>query len=263
MLSRGTASSGDAAKLASKMINDEYQFKSTYRIPTSARVNADDVDAGLKSALGRVSDANSGIAGANLVIPQSYSGLGPNDQKRAYIANVQAQGHWVTNSNESGAVLYDEQNHPVWQYSGIPKFDLQSAPGMKSPGNLTSVGQVWNRPVLHNPDGSYSTTSSISIQTDKGETLIPTVVNGKRLSNPEAIAYYKKTGENFGSFDNPESADRFATSLHNAQAKAYDNHGNPLIKPQMVGLDWKSAANHGVAARGVPGMAYKFIMGQE
>ena len=38
MLSRGTASSGDAAKLASKMINDEYQFKSTYRIPTSARV---------------------------------------------------------------------------------------------------------------------------------------------------------------------------------------------------------------------------------
>lgn len=115
MLARGTVSTGTANALAAKMINDEYTFKGTYRVPNSARANPDDVDAGLKSALGRVSDANSGIASANLIIPPSYSGLGPNDQKRAYVANVQAQGHWVTNSDESGAVLYDEQNHPVWQ----------------------------------------------------------------------------------------------------------------------------------------------------
>jgi hypothetical protein len=115
MLNRGDASSATAASLASKMINDEYTFKGDYRVPNSAKVNADDVDAGLKSALGRVTDATSGINGANLIIPPSYSGLGPNDQKRAYVANVQAQGHWVTNSTETGAVLYDEQNHPVWQ----------------------------------------------------------------------------------------------------------------------------------------------------
>jgi hypothetical protein len=154
MLSRGTSSSSVAHDLAAKMINDEYSFKGTYRVPTSARVNADDVDAGLKSALGRVTDANSGIASANLIIPPSYSGLGPNDQRRAYVANVQAQGHWVTNSDETGAVLYDEQNHPVWQ---------------KGPGG----------------------------------------------------------------------------------------------KPQMVGLKWADAANAGVTARGLPGKAYKFIMGQE
>ncbi len=115
MLNRGDASAATASSLASKMINDEYTFKGDYRVPNSAKVNADDVDAGLKSALGRVTDATSGINGANLIIPPSYSGLGPNDQKRAYVANVQAQGHWVTNSTETGAVLYDEQNHPVWQ----------------------------------------------------------------------------------------------------------------------------------------------------
>ena len=113
LLNRGSLS--DASGVASKMINDEYTFKGDYRVPTSAKVNADDVDAGLKSALGRVTDANSGINSANLIIPPSYSGLGPNDQRRAYVANVQAQGHWVTNSNETGAILYDEQNHPVWQ----------------------------------------------------------------------------------------------------------------------------------------------------
>ena len=42
-----------------------------------------------------------------------------------------------------------------------PGFDTTNAPGMVAPGNL----DPWNRPVLHNPDGGYSTTSSISIGT--------------------------------------------------------------------------------------------------
>lgn len=152
LLNRGTLS--DAPGLASKMINDEYTFKGTVRVPTAARVNADDVEAGLKSALGNVQTAGSGIGGADLILPKSYSGLGPNDQKRAYVANIQRQGHWVTNSSETGAVLYDEQGAPVWQ---------------------------------------------------KG----------------------------------------------------------PNGQPQMVGMDWKTAASHGVDARGITGKAYKFITGQQ
>lgn len=152
LLNRGNVS--DAAGLASKMINDEYTFKGSYRVPNSARVNADDVDAGLKSALGRVQDENSGISTANLIVPKSYSGLGPDDQRRAYVANIQRQGHWVTNSTETGAVLYDEQGSPVWQ---------------------------------------------------KG----------------------------------------------------------PNGQPQMVGMDWKTAAGKGVEARGMLGKAYKFVTGQQ
>jgi hypothetical protein len=152
LLNRGNVS--DAPGLASKIINDEYAFKGTYRVPNSARVNADDVDAGLKSSLGNVQTAGSGIGGANLIVPKSYSGLGPDDQKRAYVANIQRQGHWVTNSTETGAVLYDEQGSPVWQ---------------------------------RGPSG----------------------------------------------------------------------------QPQMVGVDWKTAASQGVQARGITGKAYKFIMGQQ
>lgn len=116
LLNRGNVS--DAAGLASKMINDEYDFKGTYRVPKSAGANVDDVDAGLKSALGSAqtqAHAGTGIADADLIVPKSYSGLGPDDQKRAYVANIQRQGHWVTNSSETGAVLYDEQGSPVWQ----------------------------------------------------------------------------------------------------------------------------------------------------
>lgn len=87
-------------------------------------------------------------------------------------------------------------------------------PGMKVKGNL----DPFNRKVLDNHDGTSSTTSSISIGTDQGEVLIPTVVDGVRLSEKDAIAHYKKTGEHLGIFDTPDHADAYATDLHNRQA---------------------------------------------
>lgn len=107
---------------------------------------------------------------------------------------------------------------------GGSTFNTQTAQGMLKPGNV----ELWDRPVLHNPDGGYSTTSSMSIGTDGGETLIPTVINGKRLSTQDAIDHFKQTGENLGTFDTPENADTYATALHNAQAARYDSHGNPI-----------------------------------
>jgi hypothetical protein len=86
--------------------------------------------------------------------------------------------------------------------------------GQLKPGNL----DPYNRPILKNPDGSISTTSSISIGTDAGEVVIPTVVNGVRLSNEDAIKHYRQTGENFGTFKDAASADAFAEDLHNKQA---------------------------------------------
>lgn len=100
----------------------------------------------------------------------------------------------------------------------VPLPQLPSTPGKIADGNL----DPWHRKVLQNPDGSYSTTSSISIGTDKGEVLIPTVVDGKRLTQKEAIQHYKDTGENLGTFDTPEHADAYAQELHNRQEAYVD-----------------------------------------
>jgi hypothetical protein len=86
--------------------------------------------------------------------------------------------------------------------------------GMIEPGNL----DIYDRKPLHNPDGTTSTTSSISVGTDKGETLIPTVVDGKRLSNDAAVEHYHESGQHLGVFKTPEDADSYATRLHNKQA---------------------------------------------
>ena len=101
--------------------------------------------------------------------------------------------------------------------------DLPQA-GLRVPGTITNL---FNRPILYNPDGGYSTTSSMSFGTDKGEVLIPTVIDGKRLTKADAIAHYRKTGEHLGIFDTPAHADAYAEALHNQQAQHIES-GNQL-----------------------------------
>lgn len=95
------------------------------------------------------------------------------------------------------------------------------------PGNLpTGI-----RSQVRNPDGSVSTVRTISIGTDGGEVVIPTVVGGKVLSNDAAIAHYRQTGENFGTFRSVDDANAFAQALHEYHARLLQ------AKPQPAGGD--------------------------
>jgi hypothetical protein len=51
------------------------------------------------------------------------------------------------------------------------------------------------------------------------ETLLPTMVGGKRLTNAQAIERYKRTGQHFGQFENPEAATAFAKKLEAKTSK--------------------------------------------
>jgi hypothetical protein len=85
--------------------------------------------------------------------------------------------------------------------------------GLRIPGNI----DLFNRPQVRNPSGEISTVRSISVGTDRGTVLIPTVVGNRVVSNQEAIDHFKRTGQHLGIFDTHEHADAYSRALHTQQ----------------------------------------------
>ena len=87
--------------------------------------------------------------------------------------------------------------------------------GMIESGNINLAKR---RPVK-TTDGRYATVFSMSFSDRDGvETLIPTVVNGRIVSNDKAIEHYYKTGEHLGKYTTPDAATKAANRIHEAEA---------------------------------------------
>jgi hypothetical protein len=96
--------------------------------------------------------------------------------------------------------------------------------GLITPGNI----DLKKRPTVHNKNGSISTVRSITVTQDGKAYLIPTVVGNRVVSNRAAIKHWQQTGEHLGVFTDEKSADQYAVSLHNAQAKEYAQPERPV-----------------------------------
>lgn len=94
---------------------------------------------------------------------------------------------------------------------GLLSIDFPRPQGMLIRGNIN----LDNRPVVHNKDGSYSTVRTITTDMNGNTVLLPTIVNGKVLSNQDAIQHYLNTGEHMGIFKTSQDADKYDEQLHN------------------------------------------------
>jgi hypothetical protein len=101
---------------------------------------------------------------------------------------------------------------------------LPQVPAMAKQGGVIEPPNInlSNRPIVKNPDGSISTVLSKSFNIDGNEVLLPTISDaGKKLTDQEAIALYRKTGKHLGVYNDVASANSAAQATHEQQAKQY------------------------------------------
>ena len=101
---------------------------------------------------------------------------------------------------------------------GYGSRDANDTTGRYGRGNI----DLNNRQMVRNKDGSISTERSFSVNIDGKEVLLPTVINGRIVSEDEAIDHYLKTGEYLGKFNTVKEADEYAEKLHNRQDWYYN-----------------------------------------
>lgn len=107
----------------------------------------------------------------------------------------------------------------VREDKNLPNLDVTS--GLLAKGNI----DLTKRKVLNNQDETISTESSITIynndETRDFAVNIPTIINGKRYSEKEAIDYYRRNGEHLGKYDTIENAVSAAQNVHLIQQERY------------------------------------------
>jgi hypothetical protein len=137
----------------------------------------------------------------------------------------------VPGSGPSGGKVAAPGKSTMMPPKGGATSNKDSVPGLLDKGNI----DLNKRPVVKNKDGSISTVRSMSFEEDGKEVLIPTVVGNKVVSDKEAIAYYRKTGEHLGKFDSPKAADVYAKTLHEQQGDKYmGTKAAPMSMPKSA-----------------------------
>ena len=90
----------------------------------------------------------------------------------------------------------------------------EDAEGMLEKGTLSP----YDRPRSYNPDGSVSDMVTSDVGTDNGTYLIPTMIDAKQLTYPEAREHFQRTGEHFGKFQDVPSMEAYDRDMHQRMA---------------------------------------------
>jgi hypothetical protein len=131
--------------------------------------------------------------------------------------------------NDTGAIGYIARSNMMMSDTGFSgkKANDEEAEGKLYDSEIGQYGEgnidLYDREPVETDDGRIATVNSFSVNIDGQEVLLPTVIDGRLVSEDEAIDHYYETGEYLGKFDTVKEADEYARKLHLAQQYHYSN----------------------------------------
>lgn len=131
----------------------------------------------------------------------------------------------------------DKANKKIRDYQGVLQARKTVEDLEKENQDINSIGQygagnidLYHRTPVIDSDGNIETVNSFSVNIDGKEILLPKVIDGKIVSEEEAIRHYEETGEHLGMFDTIEDANIYAENLHKQQERLYREDGKETQK---------------------------------
>ncbi|MDD6698201.1 MAG: hypothetical protein PUE51_07645 [Veillonellaceae bacterium] len=150
-------------------------------------------------------------------------------EAQQFYADKEAHPEWFEGDYYVGG---DPAAHIKWREENPAYAQKLAGKGILPTLGLVEAGNIdlSKRPIVYNPDGSYSTVESMSTNIDGNEVLIPKVKEDGSgiLSDEDAIQQYLNTGHFLGKFSSPEAATNYALALHDQQAAHYA----PIVEQQ-------------------------------
>lgn len=102
----------------------------------------------------------------------------------------------------------------------MPKFGAGARLFPPTQGLMPVEKAARTKKRIRNPDGSYSSERSITVNTDRGWINLPTIINGVQLSREEARKRALKTGNHSRYYNTVEEAVKAAGERSRALGRA-------------------------------------------
>lgn len=111
----------------------------------------------------------------------------------------------------------------------VTPIDTKSVTGLEQQGNI----DVSKQPIVQGNDGNVSTVHAITHEVNGKTVLIPNTIDGKVVTDAEAIEQFKQSGKHMGVFKNKSSAEKYLTKLKKSETDRVKKKG---VKGKKVTL---------------------------
>lgn len=178
-------------------------------------------------------DTTRNVLNPSATYSTEFGGYEDNNRK-----NIPTRPDWYTTEDWDRSVdQYNYRNRPKMQSGGL--FPVGPYDEMMAPKQGNYLQPDINRPYYIDDFGGMRSEYKMGFNDNGKETLIPTVVNGRQLTEDQAINNYFRTGLHMGKYNSVDDAE-YASKMRTAK---YNMFQDPIRFQMQIGGETSTANN--------------------